>query len=159
LKPSASSAREELIVERDADGIETHGLDAIQIGFGDVVGAPLPPEFFRLRRTQQFFGEVFDFARRLRAAIEVEHVAFHFEPVPEVDAAEQEGLLIAIEELFRVGVDEAVPGDLGGEKRSGDQKEEKAEESGAGSGVLHGPNLLRQTKAFKREMRRTSRSS
>jgi hypothetical protein len=80
----------------------------------------------------------------------VEHVAFHLEPVAEVDAAEQQRLVIAIEKLLGMGVDEAALWDLGEESWSRDQEEEKAEESGAASGDFHGTNLLRQRGAFKR---------
>jgi hypothetical protein len=49
--------------------------------------------------TEQFLRKVLNLVRRLRATIEMEHVAFRLEPVSQVDAAQHQRLAASVDEV------------------------------------------------------------
>jgi hypothetical protein len=77
----------ELVVNWDADGIETGLVQKMNIIAGDVVFSILMPENCRIVRTEQFGYEAFDLTSRLRAAIKGPHVALGYKPVAQIGCA------------------------------------------------------------------------
>src|SRR5271165_3688092 len=77
-------------------------MNPFDIALRDVLFAILLPEPGRVRRTDQLVEQRLDLARRLRAALQTEHVAFIHQPIAQVDAAKQQRLACAIDQLFSV---------------------------------------------------------
>ncbi len=100
------AGREEFVVEGNADGIEAGVVEKLDIVLGDVGVAILIPELRSFFGTDELVDEVFNLARRLRAVVELEHVAFLLEPVAEVGAFEMERRTVGGNEVAAVGVDE-----------------------------------------------------
>ena len=122
---------EELVVEGEADGVESEIVEEADVVFGDVAFVPLMPEVFGGGGADEFGEVVLDLARGLRAVFEFEHVSLRLKPVAEVHTAEQDGLVVGGDDVRAVGVDEL--GKRGGEESEGEEDAEEHEESVAGA--------------------------
>src|SRR4030095_7405064 len=98
-----------------------------------VVIPPLLPECLRLLWANHLGDESFYLARRLRAVVEVPHVAFRNHPVAEVRAAKDELVALGVDEMLALCADESC---LSGE-RKGEQKKQ-----GYKSDAFHDVSLL-----------------
>jgi VWFA-related protein len=124
---------EELKVNRDTDRVEAVGFEPVDVGLGNVGFAPLMPEVRGLVGADQFSGQIFNFARRLRAAIEVKHIALGLEPVAEIDAAQQERMAGGIDEIGAGSVYETALGVEGVRTEGHKEKQERK----ASFGIKH----------------------
>ena len=99
-------------------------MEELDVVFSDVGVAILIPELDGFFGADELVGEIFNLAGRLRAVVEMKHVAFLLEPVAEVRALEVKGRPVRGDEVAAIGVDELrLRGKRGGER--GGESDEK----------------------------------
>lgn len=89
---------EELVVERQTDGVGTGLGDEVDVGAGDVVVLELTPEAGRGLWADELAEHLVDHAVAI-ALLEAEHVALGIEPVAKVRAYDEELLAIGFDEV------------------------------------------------------------
>jgi hypothetical protein len=97
-------------VDREAYVIESEVGDRGDVVLGDVALAEPEPEDLGIGCSDETFDEGLDLARRLRARPELPHVPLGKQPVAETDAAEQQPLAVAVDELGALASYEPVEG-------------------------------------------------
>ena len=102
-------------------------MEELDVVFGDVGIAVLIPELDGFFGADELVDEVFNLAWRLRAVVEMEHVAFLLEPVAEIRSLEVKGRAVGCDEVAAVGVDELRFGEERGGECGGECKKKYCE--------------------------------
>ena len=100
---------EELVVERQADGVGARALDVANVGLGDVVVLELPPEAGCLVGSHGLLQQQVDHPGGVGLR-EAEHVALGVEPVAQVGALDVEAFAVGLDEVGALYVHEAFLG-------------------------------------------------
>ena len=118
---------EELVVERQADGVGTLRGDEVDIGLRHIVVLELLPELCREVRSHSLLEQQVDHPSRVGAA-EAEHIPFRIKPVAKVRALDEEFLAIGLDEVMALDGDKALAVLLSATCCAGGEHEEKDNE-------------------------------
>src|SRR5574341_1238763 len=96
--------REQLIIERHANGVHSKLLDITNIVARDVVVVILLPKCQRCRWPDEFFNHLLNLPMR-RRHLQLEHVAFRQEPISKIDTTQLDRLAIRRDDLLALRAD------------------------------------------------------
>ena len=120
---------EELVVERQADGVGSLPGDEVDVLTSHIVVLELLPELSREVGTYSLLEEQVDHPSRIGAP-EAKHIAFGIEPVAEVRALYQQFLAVGLDQVVALDGDEARGFLLSATCCAGGEHEEKHDEEG-----------------------------
>ena len=101
--------RVQIVVHRQAHGIEPPGLQRIDVGAGNVIGQPGLVKFLGRRFADQFLNFRPNLMLRIGERSRLQHVSFLHHPSTKTHPAQQNGILVFVDNSFSIRAQKMLP--------------------------------------------------